>query len=405
MNFVDYSKYTDHELQESLGSINKDEYPENYKKLSKEIENRKNRTEPFVKNSSNQITNYTELETTQPLKKEIPLPNDRIQNLKYVAYILFLNSVLLLLQILFSGNAEDLKFTSPMVIDLIFGILLLKKPSDTIVGVLAFRTILGLIWHSISFLVEESYFMMLFQMIYCGCLLFLMFKIPTKKQRNILVGFVMGLQILFVSISFSNIVISKNLNSLYSLLDEPVKIIEGVWYEYQLPLPNNNWFLREAKVAVESNPNADQWAVNPELDAHIIIIGEKLETGQSITMLELKETVIQNIKNIASNFKLLEEYSTNNENHDGLVIHSRAKVNFVDAEYITGLYILGEYVFQVTTFCGIDNLEKLKKEFNQIINSFEFKGEINIIHNKTLSSIYFNNAANKVFKPNLLLGA
>lgn len=388
MTEINYEKYTIQELYEAQSSINKEMYPENYNRLMAEINKRKQsekiNDKEFLKDESKFVKPLKKQNIKQQEKPK-ELSEEKIEIFKYIAYILLLNSFLILIQIVFLNELKLKTYIPPMIIDIIFAILLFKNPTRLLGNILAFRTIFGLLIHSFRLYNLENYFHLIYHIVFCFILLYLIYGIPKKIIRNIIVGFTIALQITFVASTFSSIILARNLNSLYSLSESSSSIIEGVFYEYQLELGSENWFLRDRDSALKDNPIVDQWAVNQEYDDHILIIGETLTQGNSMDYFSLKEIVIENMKQGSLSFKYINEYTTNNDNHSGLILHTKANVALIDVEYLNGLYIIGDRIFQIVTFCKIKDFDKFKNIFTNVINSFKYTGEYKIINNKIIS--------------------
>lgn len=334
------------------------------------------------------------------MQKKETFTNQQKKTLEFVGYILLFNSILILIQSYFLETVKFESYIGSVIADVVFGLLLLTKPSKIIIYITAARAFIGLIIFGFNFSKSGDFLSLIFQVLLSISLIYLLLKIPIKTKRNIFVGVSFAIIITLAGLTSSSVIINKNLDSYYSLEDEAATSVHGYFYEYELMINSDNWFLRERKAALKENPVVDQWVVNPKLDAHIFIIGETLQPAQAFDLYSLKEKVIENLKNATDIDKLVSESETNNKNHQGLILHHKIHSHGLDLDYMHGLYIIGDKVFQIALFCKTKDFQSLENTFLFAINSFKYTGEIiePAIKN-TISS-----TANKSIKRNLTAG-
>ena len=295
---------------------------------------------------------------------------------KYVAFILIFNVFLNFLSILFIDGIKLEVVVFPSIIDLFLGITLLVKPSKVIATIIIARSIFALIVFSITFGSQEAYLFLFFQFTYASSIIFLLVKRPIKKVRNIVAGIAFTVLLSIAAVTMNTIFTLHNLDYFYSLQEKPVKTIKGSFWDYNVNIDADNWYLRDREAALKENPLIDQWAVNPKLDAHLMIIGEKLPPNTCLKLSQIKEVVLANLKKSSNHYKELDETVTKNKKYSGTIVHVKINIGGVDLEYLYGLYTVENMVFQVITFSHSKNFDSLENEFRQMINSFKYEGVI-----------------------------
>ena len=78
----------------------------------------------------------------------------------------------------------------------------------------------------------------------------------------------------------------------------------GQGSHYRVQAASSRWHLRKDAVAKKTNPLADRWLTRPDLDAHVLIISEKV-VGKQIAPDALTDVVIENAKKAASSFEVI----------------------------------------------------------------------------------------------------
>ena len=374
MNTPEYHKYTLDQLYDSYNHIDKERYPENYNALVAEIERRKLQSGDQEKKST------AEFITSAMIDKEEnsgELTEIHITNYKYVAYILFVNAFLIIIQSIFFSTVQNNIFLISMITDVILGTLLFTKPSKVIANILIFRAVLGLIVYSYRYYIQSQYLQIFLQFIYSGGIIYLLTIATHKRLRNIIFAFTIAIQITLVILVSNAIYVLRNLDSLYSVTEHSINMFEGEYYEYKINIESENWYLRNRNSYLKENAVIDQWAVNIKKDAHILVIGETFSESQKLNIFSLKDAALSNTKKAATSFKEINSFPTENDNHDGLMVHAKATVNLREVEYLYGFFVIGDKAFQVVTFCGSENFNDFRELFINTINSFHYCGKIN----------------------------
>jgi len=374
MNTPEYQNYSLEQLYDSYNHIDKERYPDNYKALVAEIEKRKFQSDEHESKSPDEFITSTIANREETNLNE--LTKAHITNYKYVAYILFINALLIIIQAIFFPAVQNKIFLFSMIADVILGILLLTRPSKVVANILIFRAVLGLFVYSYRYYIQSEYFHIVLQFIYSGGIVFLLTVITRKRFRNIIFAFTVAIQITLVVLVSNAIYVLRNLDSLYSVTEHQIHMIEGEYYEYKINIESENWYLRSRNSYLKENAVIDQWAVNTKKDAHIMIIGETFSQSQNFNILSFKDAALSNAKKVATSFKEINSVSTNNKHHNGLIVHTIATVNLIEVEYLYGFFIIGDKAFQVVTFCSSDVFDDFRELFINAIDSFHYTGEI-----------------------------
>jgi hypothetical protein len=178
MNIPHYENYSTDELYEILNHISKSEFPLNYQRLLTELNNRKLKT-------ANKMIPPNEILNAIPKKErerseEPVLNSQQIKNCGLVAYIFFLNAIIIMAQFLFFPSTEITMYLTTAIIDIICGLLLLLSPSKVIVTIVVIRSVFALILFVIKDLAGSQFEHLFLQVIYSGSIIFLLTKTPEK---------------------------------------------------------------------------------------------------------------------------------------------------------------------------------------------------------------------------------
>src|SRR6266850_128380 len=72
--------------------------------------------------------------------------------------------------------------------------------------------------------------------------------------------------------------------------------VRGTQFPYCIDVPARNWYLRSEAAAHRDNPLSDRWLTRPELDAHVMIIGEEASGGGTISQARYEEALAGDAK-------------------------------------------------------------------------------------------------------------
>ena len=72
--------------------------------------------------------------------------------------------------------------------------------------------------------------------------------------------------------------------------------LKGEKFDYCLSVPEQHWYLRAPQLASRDNPSSDRWLTRPDLDAHVMIMGEAVEPTLRINQDKFERAVIDHLK-------------------------------------------------------------------------------------------------------------
>ena len=377
MRKPDYKSYTTEDLYDVLNHIDKDNCPENYQALMEELENRKALPQDDTEESKELSASFSKPYQYDDSDLYDTLSPEQKTNCRYVAGILFLNAILVFFQILFIPDVIAGSTISPIIVDITLGLLLFFRPSKVAVNIMIFRAVIGVIFHGIGFYNNAAYLDFALQIVYGGGIIFLLTLVSLKKARNVVVGLVLAVQISLLAISINAAYISNNLDTIYTLENSRIEELSGFYYDYSIPVPaGGDWYLRDRNAAIKDNPMVDQWMVNAEKDAHVMVIAEDIGINHLIGYPELKEQVLANARQASPRLKVLADTTTANEFHQGCILHTKSNINLLDVDFLHGIYLIGDKAFQVVAFCGSDSFEEMRDTLEAMVNTFHYTGEV-----------------------------
>lgn len=151
----------------------------------------------------------------------------------------------------------------------------------------------------------------------------------------------------------------------------PVTSADGKAFRYRLTANAKDWYFRKASFAKKDNALADIWLIQPSVDAHVLVIAERIAPGQSVDMDRFAQVVIDNAKKKAENFSLVEQRPISNARGFGRLVHTRARINKIDLEFYYGLYAREPEIYQVVASAHATRFAKVEPELFQWVSSFE----------------------------------
>jgi hypothetical protein len=151
----------------------------------------------------------------------------------------------------------------------------------------------------------------------------------------------------------------------------PVTSADGRAFRYRLSSTGKEWYFRKASFAKKDNALADIWLIQPSVDAHVLVIAERIAPGQSIDMDRFAQVVIDNAKKKAENFSLVEQRPISNARGFGRLVHTRARINKIDLEFYYGLYAREPEIYQIVASAHATKFAKIAPELLEWVSSFE----------------------------------
>jgi len=151
---------------------------------------------------------------------------------------------------------------------------------------------------------------------------------------------------------------------------EPAGVVTGDASHYRLRAPSDAWHVRKPESAKKDNPLADRWISRPDLDAHVIVIAEKVP-GMLVLPDALADAVIQNGKSAATAFELVGRAPLRTHPENGRLVHTRSTTSGIEIESLTGVIATYEHGYQVLAFAPKTAFAKAEPELRAFVESFE----------------------------------
>ena len=140
---------------------------------------------------------------------------------------------------------------------------------------------------------------------------------------------------------------------------------------YRLRLPGAGWQRRSETAARADNPLAQLWLVQPEMDAHVIVLGESLEAGQRMPIDPLVEQVIANAREASTDFELLGQKPLATPNTIGQRIDASAVMDGIPIRFRYGVFAEGQHGIQLVCFAAPTAFEIAAPECDAVLGSLE----------------------------------
>ena len=140
---------------------------------------------------------------------------------------------------------------------------------------------------------------------------------------------------------------------------------------YRIQLPATGWGRRSEAAARAEEPLAQLWLVQPEMDAHVLVIGASVDTGQEILIEPFVETVIASARDGASEFEVLEQKPFATLNTIGRRIDASAVIEGVPLRLRFGVFAEGRHGIQLVCFAPPPAFEFAVAECDTLFASFE----------------------------------
>jgi hypothetical protein len=143
--------------------------------------------------------------------------------------------------------------------------------------------------------------------------------------------------------------------------------LKGDKFDYCLSVPEHHWYLRDARLATHDNPSSDRWLTRPDLDAHVMIMGESVEPSLRINQDKFERAVIDEMKGRLTKFENLGREPL----PDGAMLHLRGHAKTLDLEYYRGLFAYRNRGYQVVAFATPKSFARAEPELASIVRSFQ----------------------------------
>jgi hypothetical protein len=129
------------------------------------------------------------------------------------------------------------------------------------------------------------------------------------------------------------------------------------------------WYLRPAAVAHKDNPLADRWLTRPDLDAHIMVISERIEGGLPLDPDVLARFVLENARRRSDRLEVIEQ-GTFPQPAGARMLHVVKTFDKMELELLYGLVASGSDAYQIVTFAPRRTFGDARPELEAAIASF-----------------------------------
>jgi hypothetical protein len=151
---------------------------------------------------------------------------------------------------------------------------------------------------------------------------------------------------------------------------DPITSVKGETFAYVLMAPaNGRWYLRKPDAARKDNPLADRWLVRPDLDAHVLVIAEKVDGAEEIDTEAFHRVVLENARKAAKSFDVVEDGPLP-DRQGAQLIHTKSVVQELQLESYYGLFASGPNIYQVVAFVPRERFGAVAPELKGIVASF-----------------------------------
>lgn len=146
---------------------------------------------------------------------------------------------------------------------------------------------------------------------------------------------------------------------------------EGRAFRYRITSTAKEWYFRKPALAKKDNALADIWLVKPAVDAHVLVIGERIGPGQSIDMDRFAQVVIDNARKNSESFTLVEQRPISNARGFGRLLHTKARIDKIDLEFYYGLYAREPEIYQIVASARSGKFAQVAPDLLEWVSSFE----------------------------------
>ena len=141
--------------------------------------------------------------------------------------------------------------------------------------------------------------------------------------------------------------------------------LRGTQFGYCIDVPARNWYLRTEAAAHRDNPLSDRWLTRPDLDAHVMIIGEEVD-GAIVSQARYEEAVAGEAKKRLSDFHMVGREPL----PGGAALHYTGRHLRLNLEYYRGAFADGSRAYQVVAFATPEHFAKVRDELSAMMQSF-----------------------------------
>lgn len=261
------------------------------------------------------------------------------------------------------------------IICLLMGTLLFLRVRS-IVPFARFAVIAGLVLQG-GYLILHGFFLdFVLQLILCGGLWLVLS--PRSQEFRILQ--VSGVLFVVLILGVDMFTLVTRFDGPGGFSDSPAKGISaatvdtvyGNTYAYRLDFGEAIWHERYRETYLKSDPSTDLWLVDPQKDAHLMVIGENTPNDSNANIDAFAEAVKYNLLEKNPGTKLISINRLYGVYYDGILLKLKSNMDGVPLEYLVGLYTIKNYAFQVIGYTHVKEFPSFEPNFVDAIKSFYF---------------------------------
>jgi hypothetical protein len=319
---------------------------------------------------------------TAPLPAPPPLrsPTDVTTGQRIGGALLITNAILVLLEAgLMPADPNPTPLTSPgrtlipALVDIVIGISLLSKNRKFLPWAIV-RVVFGLVVFTAIYATKDP-FLAVMQVTVSGSLLLLLVG-DAGKPRMAIGGALFGLYALTSILGLGATLTGKNPIAaiVWSVSGDiepgPAGAVTGDASHYRLRAPSDKWHMRKPEAAKKDNALADRWMVRPDVDAHVLVIAEKVP-GMLVMPDALTDVVLDNAKRAATAFEVVDRDKLKTLPEEGRLVHTKSTTGGLEIESLTGVVAVYEHGYQIIAFAPRKSYAEVEADLRSIVESFE----------------------------------
>ena len=257
-----------------------------------------------------------------------------------------------------------------MIVDLVVGAGLLAGKANLKKWAIV-RVVLGMVLFGTLFGVQKDMISLASQVLFSSALLLLLLGDAGKVR----IGAGVALSAVCLLLATAGVVQTYTGSNLAAaaLLESKGEIspaagqLKGEKYGYCLSVPAHQWYLRAHEVAAKDNAAADRWLTRPDLDAHVLIIGESVAPTMRINQEKFEQAVIDEMKGRLTKFENLGRQAL----PVGAMLHLKGHAKTLDLEYYRGIFADRNRGYQVVAFATPQSFARVEPELAAMVRSFQ----------------------------------
>ncbi len=147
--------------------------------------------------------------------------------------------------------------------------------------------------------------------------------------------------------------------------------LRGARFGYCIDVPGRNWYLRKEAAAHRDNRLSDRWLIRPDLDAHVMIIGEDAG-GASVNQALYEEALAGEAKSRLADFHMVGRDPL----PGGTALHYTGRHQRLSLEYYRGAFADGHRAYQVVAFATPEHFAQVRDDVSAMMHSFRTRCEV-----------------------------